>query len=76
MNQTETKTVQFTDGGEIAKLLLRGEQFFQIEGGHGVAGNRGGVNAGAAVSAEYYPRIGFTQHPSAWVLRAGEKFPG
>lgn len=26
-------------------------------------------------AVEYYPRIGFTQHPSAWVLKAGEKFP-
>jgi len=24
---------------------------------------------------EYYPRVGFTQHPSAWVLRAGDPFP-
>jgi len=23
----------------------------------------------------YYPRIGFSQHPSAWVLKAGEPFP-
>lgn len=23
----------------------------------------------------YYPRIGFTQHPSAWMLEAGEAFP-
>jgi len=29
----------------------------------------------APQAVEYYPRIGFTQHPSAWVLRAGEKFP-
>src|SRR5512143_3281688 len=26
-------------------------------------------------AVEYYPRVGFTQHPSAWVLRAGDKFP-
>jgi len=29
----------------------------------------------APQAVEYYPRIGFTQHPSAWVLRAGERFP-
>jgi len=29
----------------------------------------------APQAIEYYPRIGFTQHPSAWMLRAGEKFP-
>jgi len=29
----------------------------------------------APQAVEYYPRIGFTQHPSAWVLRAGEEFP-
>jgi len=29
----------------------------------------------APQAVEYYPRIGFTQHPSAWVLRAGEPFP-
>ena len=23
----------------------------------------------------FYPRVGFTQHPSAWVLRAEEPFP-
>ncbi|HWZ81014.1 MAG TPA: GNAT family N-acetyltransferase [Terriglobales bacterium] len=26
-------------------------------------------------AVEYYPRVGFTQHPSAWVLRAGDVFP-
>ena len=29
----------------------------------------------APQAVEYYPRVGFTQHPSAWVLRAGERFP-
>lgn len=29
----------------------------------------------APAAREYYPRIGFTQHESAWVLRAGEGFP-
>lgn len=27
----------------------------------------------APKAVEYYPRIGFTQHPSAWVLRPGEE---
>jgi GNAT superfamily N-acetyltransferase len=29
----------------------------------------------APQAVAYYPRIGFTQHPSAWVLKAGEPFP-
>jgi GNAT superfamily N-acetyltransferase len=29
----------------------------------------------APQAVEYYRRVGFTQHPSAWVLRAGEPFP-
>lgn len=29
----------------------------------------------APAAVEYYPRIGFTQHPSAWVLSAGQPFP-
>ena len=29
----------------------------------------------APQAAEYYPRVGFTRHPSAWVLRAGDPFP-
>jgi GNAT superfamily N-acetyltransferase len=29
----------------------------------------------APKAVEYYPKIGFTQHPSAWVLRAGDTFP-
>jgi len=29
----------------------------------------------APQAVEYYPRVGFTQHPSAWVLRAGDPFP-
>lgn len=29
----------------------------------------------APAAREYYPRIGFTRHESAWVLRAGESFP-
>src|SRR3982751_4360641 len=29
----------------------------------------------APQAVEYYPRVGFTQHPSAWVLRAEELFP-
>ena len=27
----------------------------------------------APKAVEYYPRIGFTQHPSAWILRSDEK---
>lgn len=26
----------------------------------------------APAAAEYYPKIGFTHHPQAWILRAGE----
>ena len=29
----------------------------------------------APKAVEYYPKIGFTQHHSAWVLRAGDTFP-
>jgi GNAT superfamily N-acetyltransferase len=29
----------------------------------------------APQAVEYYPRVGFTRHPSAWVLRAGDPFP-
>jgi GNAT superfamily N-acetyltransferase len=29
----------------------------------------------APQAVAYYPKIGFTQHPSAWVLRAAEPFP-
>jgi len=29
----------------------------------------------APAAVEYYPRIGFTQHQSAWVLQAGQEFP-
>ena len=29
----------------------------------------------APQAVEYYPRVGFAQHPSAWVLRAGDPFP-
>jgi GNAT superfamily N-acetyltransferase len=29
----------------------------------------------APKAAEYYPRIGFTRHNSAWVLRANDPFP-
>jgi len=29
----------------------------------------------APQAVDYYPRVGFTQHPSAWVLRAGDAFP-
>jgi hypothetical protein len=29
----------------------------------------------APQAVEYYPRVGFTQHHSAWVLRAGDAFP-
>lgn len=29
----------------------------------------------APKAAEYYPKIGFSQHESAWILRAGERFP-
>ena len=26
-------------------------------------------------AVQYYPKVGFTQHPSAWVLKAGDEFP-
>lgn len=29
----------------------------------------------APKAADYYPRIGFTRHASAWILRAAEPFP-
>jgi len=29
----------------------------------------------APKAVEYYPKIGFTKHPSAWVLRATDRFP-
>lgn len=29
----------------------------------------------APKAVDYYPRVGFTQHPSAWVLRATDPFP-
>ena len=29
----------------------------------------------APAAAGYYPRIGFTRHESAWVLRAADRFP-
>ena len=29
----------------------------------------------APQAVEYYPRIGFNQHNSAWVLKAGDPFP-
>lgn len=29
----------------------------------------------APKAVEYYPKIGFTQHPSAWVLEASAPFP-
>lgn len=29
----------------------------------------------APAAVEYYPRIGFTQHPQAWILKAGDPFP-
>ena len=29
----------------------------------------------APQAVEYYPRVGFTQHSSAWVLRARDPFP-
>lgn len=29
----------------------------------------------APAATEYYPRVGFTQHPQAWVLAAQEPFP-
>jgi GNAT superfamily N-acetyltransferase len=30
----------------------------------------------APQAVEYYPKVGFTAHPSAWVLRAGEPLGG
>jgi predicted N-acetyltransferase YhbS len=29
----------------------------------------------APAARQYYPRVGFTQHPSAWILRADESVP-
>lgn len=29
----------------------------------------------APAAVEYYPRVGFTQHPSAWILPPGQPFP-
>lgn len=29
----------------------------------------------APAAIEYYPKIGFTHHPQAWVLKAGDAFP-
>jgi ribosomal protein S18 acetylase RimI-like enzyme len=29
----------------------------------------------APQAIDYYPKIGFTRHESAWILRAGERFP-
>lgn len=29
----------------------------------------------APQAVDYYPKVGFTQHPSAWVLRATDPFP-
>jgi hypothetical protein len=28
----------------------------------------------APKAADYYPRIGFSKHDSAWILRAGDEF--
>ena len=30
----------------------------------------------APAAVDYYPKLGFTKHGSAWVLRAGEKLLG
>jgi predicted N-acetyltransferase YhbS len=30
----------------------------------------------APAAARYYPKVGFTSHPSAWVLHPGEPLPG
>jgi predicted N-acetyltransferase YhbS len=30
----------------------------------------------APAAVEYYPRVGFAAHPSAWVLRPGDPLPG
>lgn len=30
----------------------------------------------APAAMDYYPKLGFTQHGSAWVLKAGEPLPG
>lgn len=29
----------------------------------------------APKAVDYYPRLGFTKHPSAWILRASDGFP-
>jgi hypothetical protein len=29
----------------------------------------------APAAEEYYPKIGFTHHPQAWLLRAGDPLP-
>jgi predicted N-acetyltransferase YhbS len=39
-------------------------------------GRRSGlVLLSAPKAVEYYPRIGFTRHDSAWVLKASDQFP-
>ena len=30
----------------------------------------------APAAVDYYPKIGFTPHPSAWILRPGDPLPG
>jgi predicted N-acetyltransferase YhbS len=48
----------------IGKELMR---ITQREGGQATV-----ILLAAPKAADYYPRTGFTQHPSAWTLRAGQ----
>ena len=49
----------------IGRELMR---ITQREGGRAYI-----VLLAAPKAVDYYPRVGFTQHPSAWILREGEK---
>jgi predicted N-acetyltransferase YhbS len=49
----------------IGRELMR---ITQREGGRAYI-----VLLAAPKAVDYYPRVGFTQHPSAWILREGEE---
>ncbi len=51
--------------GGIGKELIRQTQL--------AAPNASVILLSAPKAVEYYPHIGFTQHPSAWILRSDEK---
>lgn len=51
--------------GGIGKELIRQTQL--------AAPNASVILLSAPKAVEYYPHIGFTQHPSAWILRSNEK---